>query len=246
MRRLDGPGPGQPGRLRVQPGEQVTLLHLPSGRAQKSAAAIGPAIPGPGTYQTRHTHHGKTVVGNTTGFVSKTESVLEKLTRKALADCGRCSSAPSNIRLAGQDPAGAAGCYWSRRPWPARSNLRPWSFLSGWGLAVVDSVEGATQSAAGHCWALLERWKQTEDRHFAVPPLRWATTFFAECGDAAGTRACAAALVQIAADAGQDEGDVRALPRIGRNGGGLTRRELEILQLVATGRTTGRLPENCF
>jgi DNA-binding NarL/FixJ family response regulator len=38
-----------------------------------------------------------------------------------------------------------------------------------------------------------------------MPPLRWATTFFAESGDAAGTRACAAALAQIAADAGQDE-----------------------------------------
>jgi DNA-binding NarL/FixJ family response regulator len=77
--------------------------------------------------------------------------------------------------------------------------------LSGWGLAIVDNVEGSTQSAAGHCWALLERWKQTEERHYVISPLRWATTFFAESGDAAGTRACAAALAQIAADVGQDE-----------------------------------------
>ena len=44
---------------------------------------------------------------------------------------------------------------------------------SGWGLAIVDSIEGATQSAAGHCWALLERWKQTEERHYVMftPPL---------------------------------------------------------------------------
>lgn len=76
---------------------------------------------------------------------------------------------------------------------------------SGWGLAIVDNVEGKTQSAAGHCWALLERWKQTEERHFVISPLRWATTFFAESGDAGGTRACAAALAQIAADVGQDE-----------------------------------------
>ena len=73
-----------------------------------------------------------------------------------------------------------------------------------WGLAIVDQTEGATGSAAGHCWSILERWKQTEDRHYAMPPLRWATTFFAEVGDGAGARTCAAALAQIAADAGQD------------------------------------------
>jgi DNA-binding NarL/FixJ family response regulator len=77
--------------------------------------------------------------------------------------------------------------------------------LSTWGLAIVDQAEGATGSAAGHCWSMLERWRQTEDRHYAVSPLRWATTFFAESGDGPGTRSCAAARAQIAADAGQDE-----------------------------------------
>jgi hypothetical protein len=61
------------------------------------------------------------------------------------------------------------------------------------------------QSSAGHCWALLQRWKQTEERRYVISPLRWATTFFATSGDAGGTRACAAALAQIAADIGQDE-----------------------------------------
>jgi hypothetical protein len=73
------------------------------------------------------------------------------------------------------------------------------------GLAIVDQTEGATSSAAGHCRAILERWRQTEDRHYAIAPLRWATTFFSEAGDGDGTRTCAAALAQIAADAGQDE-----------------------------------------
>ncbi|HEX3199016.1 MAG TPA: AAA family ATPase [Propionibacteriaceae bacterium] len=86
-----------------------------------------------------------------------------------------------------------------------RIELAAVELLSGWGLAIVDSVEGDTRSAAGHCWALLERWKQTEDRHYVISPLRWATTFFATSGDARGTRACAAALAQIAADVGQDE-----------------------------------------
>jgi DNA-binding NarL/FixJ family response regulator len=83
--------------------------------------------------------------------------------------------------------------------------LAPMELLSTWGLAIVDQAEGATDSAAGHCWSMLERWRRTEDRHYAVSPLRWATTFFAESGDGPGTRSCAAALAQIAADVGQDE-----------------------------------------
>jgi DNA-binding CsgD family transcriptional regulator len=86
-----------------------------------------------------------------------------------------------------------------------RIELAAMELLSQWGLAIVDQAEGATESAAGHCWSILERWKQTEDRHYAISPLRWATTFFAESGDAAGLRTCAAALAQIATDAGQDE-----------------------------------------
>jgi DNA-binding NarL/FixJ family response regulator len=77
--------------------------------------------------------------------------------------------------------------------------------LSMWGLAVVDETEGDAESAARQCWLILERWKQTEDRHYAVSPLRWATTFFTETGDSAGARACAAALAEIVTDSGQDE-----------------------------------------
>jgi DNA-binding NarL/FixJ family response regulator len=86
-----------------------------------------------------------------------------------------------------------------------RIELAAMELLSTWGLAIVDQVEGATESAAGQCWSILERWKQTEDRHYVISPLRWATTFFAESGDAAGARSCAAALAQVAEDAGHDE-----------------------------------------
>ena len=54
------------------------------------------------------------------------------------------------------------------------------------GISHCRQRRGGAESAAGHCWALLERWKQTEERHFVISPLRWATTFFAESGDAAG------------------------------------------------------------
>jgi DNA-binding CsgD family transcriptional regulator len=86
-----------------------------------------------------------------------------------------------------------------------RIELATMELLSTWGLAIVDQLEGATEPAAGHCWAIVERWRQTEDRHYAIAPLRWSTTFFSEAGDGDGTRTCAAALAQIAADVGQPE-----------------------------------------
>jgi DNA-binding NarL/FixJ family response regulator len=86
-----------------------------------------------------------------------------------------------------------------------RIELAPMEMYATWGLAIVDQADGATESAAGHCWSVVERWQQTEDRHYAIPALRWATTFFAESGDAAGARTCAASLAQLATDAGQDE-----------------------------------------
>jgi ATP/maltotriose-dependent transcriptional regulator MalT len=98
------------------------------------------------------------------------------------------------------------------RPWllesltlARRIELAAMELLSTWGLAIVDQTEGATSSAAGHCRAILERWRQTEDRHYVIGPLRWATTFFSEAGDGEASRTCAAALAQVAADAGQDE-----------------------------------------
>jgi DNA-binding NarL/FixJ family response regulator len=86
-----------------------------------------------------------------------------------------------------------------------RIELAAMEMLATWGLAIVDQAEGATEAAARHCWSIVERWQRSEDVHYAIPALRWATSFFAESGDGPGTRACAAALARIAADAGQDE-----------------------------------------
>jgi DNA-binding NarL/FixJ family response regulator len=86
-----------------------------------------------------------------------------------------------------------------------RIELAAMEMAATWGLAIVDQIDGAPDTAAGHCWSILERWKQTEDRHFVISPLRWATTCFAESGDIAGARSCAAALAQVAEDAGHYE-----------------------------------------
>jgi hypothetical protein len=85
MLRWDAPGPGRRRRLRAEPAEQLTLLHLPSGRVQgRHAERAGHSWSGstrPGT------HQGKTVVHNTTGFAGKTVSIFEKLTQTSPSVC---------------------------------------------------------------------------------------------------------------------------------------------------------------
>jgi DNA-binding NarL/FixJ family response regulator len=85
-----------------------------------------------------------------------------------------------------------------------RIELLAMQLLSAWGLAVLDH-ERSPADGAQRCRAILEDWRQTEERHYAISPLRWSATALAESGDGDGVRACAAALSQIAADAGQDE-----------------------------------------
>jgi DNA-binding CsgD family transcriptional regulator len=86
-----------------------------------------------------------------------------------------------------------------------RIELAAMEMLSAWGLAILEQAEGQDGPATAQCQWILERWRRTEDRHYAVAPLRWAATFFAETGAVAGARTCAASLAQIAADAGQTE-----------------------------------------
>jgi DNA-binding CsgD family transcriptional regulator len=52
---------------------------------------------------------------------------------------------------------------------------------------------------------MLERWSQTEERHYVISPLRWATTVFAESREYTDVKACTAALTQVAAQTGQVE-----------------------------------------
>jgi ATP/maltotriose-dependent transcriptional regulator MalT len=84
-------------------------------------------------------------------------------------------------------------------------DLRTVEILNAWSFAFVDQLAGADEAAADRCRALLERWERSEERHYAVSPLRWAATFFAARGAAAEARACASALARIAADNGTTE-----------------------------------------
>jgi DNA-binding CsgD family transcriptional regulator len=138
--------------------------------------------------------------------------------------------------------------------------LAAMELLAAWGLALVDQAAGAPGSAAERCLSILGRWRQTEERHYAIPPLRWATTLLAESGDIRGARACAAALAQIATDSGQDEAmsalshalGERPERRLGRRAAaqhahrGLTRREVEVVRLVAAGLTNREIARELF
>lgn len=82
--------------------------------------------------------------------------------------------------------------------------LAAMELLSGWALAVLDYARSPA-AARERCLALLERWRETEERHYAISPLRWAATVFAEAEDAENVQACAAALTVITSETGQPE-----------------------------------------
>jgi DNA-binding CsgD family transcriptional regulator len=73
------------------------------------------------------------------------------------------------------------------------------------GLAYVAVAEGHDDEAAEHCRALLARWQESEDHHYAVWGIRWAAAFFASRGDAKGAHDCAEALGRMASEAGHGD-----------------------------------------
>jgi DNA-binding NarL/FixJ family response regulator len=85
-----------------------------------------------------------------------------------------------------------------------RIELLAMELLSGWGLAVLEQARSPV-AGAERCRSILERWSESEERHYAISPLRWAATVFAEAQEGDAVRACAAALAQIAAETGHDE-----------------------------------------
>jgi DNA-binding CsgD family transcriptional regulator len=72
-------------------------------------------------------------------------------------------------------------------------------------LARVAAAEGELEEAADHCRSLVMRWQDSDDHHYAIGGLRWATTFFAAQGDAGCAQECANALSRIASRTGQPD-----------------------------------------
>ena len=72
-------------------------------------------------------------------------------------------------------------------------------------LAYVAAAEGAEEEAAEHCRTLLARWEESEDHHYAVWGVRWATAFFARRGERERVQACTDALAKMASEAGHGD-----------------------------------------
>jgi DNA-binding CsgD family transcriptional regulator len=87
----------------------------------------------------------------------------------------------------------------------ARIELAAVELLSAWGLAVLDADAGAVAAAADRLRAALALVTRTQERHYCVPMLQWAATFFIGAGLADDARACAAALTSICEATGQPE-----------------------------------------
>ncbi len=69
----------------------------------------------------------------------------------------------------------------------------------------MEDLAGDREADATQYRCLLRRREATEERHYSVPALRWAATFFAGLGAAEDTRACARALAGIASATGRGE-----------------------------------------
>ena len=69
-------------------------------------------------------------------------------------------------------------------------------------LARIAAAEGADDEARERCRAILARWEDSDDHHYAIGGIRWAAVFFASRGDREGAHACAEALTGIVTETG--------------------------------------------
>lgn len=72
-------------------------------------------------------------------------------------------------------------------------------------LAIVAAAEGLDDEVTSRCRELLDRWEESEDHHYAVWGVRWATSWFARRGRRKDAQLCAAALGQMAAAGGHED-----------------------------------------
>ena len=72
-------------------------------------------------------------------------------------------------------------------------------------LAGVAALQGSDDEAAEHCRALLRRWEESDDHHYAISGVRWAAVWFARRGDRGDAHRCIDALTRMASAGGHAE-----------------------------------------
>jgi DNA-binding NarL/FixJ family response regulator len=68
-----------------------------------------------------------------------------------------------------------------------------------WGLALHELAAGNAPGAGERCVAILERYRDIDERHAAIPVLRWSASCFAQLRDHSRLRACGDLLGEAAA-----------------------------------------------
>ena len=86
-----------------------------------------------------------------------------------------------------------------------RIELTAVQLMSGWGLAMLEDQAGARTAATDRLRQVLALVHRTQERHYCVPVLQWAATFFGRHGLADDAHACAAALSAISEATAQPE-----------------------------------------
>lgn len=74
-----------------------------------------------------------------------------------------------------------------------------------WGLAVHDCVAGNVVAAGERCAAMLARYRGIDERHAAIPIVRWSASCFAQLRDHEHLHACGDVLGEAAARFGHPE-----------------------------------------
>ena len=74
-----------------------------------------------------------------------------------------------------------------------------------WGLALHALAAGNAAAAVERCGTILARYRQIDERHAAIPIVRWSASCFAQLRDHEGLRACGDLLGEAAARFGSPE-----------------------------------------
>ncbi len=86
-----------------------------------------------------------------------------------------------------------------------RIELTPVQLTALWGLAMLEDVAGNHGEAADQARQVLALVSRTQERHYALMPLPWMSTFFAQHKLTTECKRCAAALSEIAEATGTPE-----------------------------------------
>jgi DNA-binding CsgD family transcriptional regulator len=90
-----------------------------------------------------------------------------------------------------------------------------------WALARLELLEGSPEAALEHCRDILRGWEESEDLHYSLNALGWASWLFAEYGKEDDLRRTVGALAAIA----KGNGNREALAMLARGLGELARAE---------------------